>query len=60
MTARIWIGRGGALMAGFGFLLIRGLLTGLVGGVWGQTTPHFPLYLAEAGHAGEINVGYAE
>ena len=48
VTARIWIGRGGALMAVFGFLLIRGLLTGLVGGVWGQTTPHFPLYIAEA------------
>ena len=48
VCARIWIGRGGALMAVFGFLLIRGLLTGLVGGVWGQTTPHFPLYIAEA------------
>ena len=48
VTARIWIGRGGALMAVFGFLLIRGLLTGLVDGVWGQTTPHFPLYLVEA------------
>ena len=48
VCARIWIGRGGALMAVFGFLLIRGLLTGLVGGVWGQTTPHFPLYIVEA------------
>jgi hypothetical protein len=48
VTARIWIGRGGALMAVFGFILIRGLLTVLVGGVWGQTTPHFPLYLVEA------------
>ena len=48
VTARIWIGRGGALMAVFGFLLIRGLLTVLVGGVWDQTTPHFPLYLVEA------------
>ena len=48
VTARIWIGRGGALMALFGFLVIRGLLTGLVGGVWGQTTPHFPLYAVEA------------
>ena len=35
-------------MALFGFLVIRGLLTGLVGGVWGQTTPHFPLYAVEA------------
>jgi hypothetical protein len=48
VTARIWIGRGGALMALFGFLLIRGLLTVLVGGVWGQTVPHFPLYAVEA------------
>jgi len=48
VTARIWIGRGGALMAVLGFLIIRGLLTGLVGGVWGQTTPHFPLYIVEA------------
>jgi len=48
VTARIWIGRGGALMAVFGFVVIRGLLTGLVGGVWGQTTPHFPLYIVEA------------
>ncbi len=48
VTARIWIGRGGALMAVFGFILIRGLLTVLVGGVWEQTTPHFPLYLVEA------------
>ena len=48
VTARIWIGRGGALMAVFGYLLIRGLLTVLVGGVWGQTTPHFPLYIVEA------------
>src|SRR5215208_3495100 len=48
VTARIWIGRGGALMAVFGFILIRGLLTVLVGGVWGQTVPHFPLYAVEA------------
>jgi hypothetical protein len=48
VTARIWIGRGGALMAVLGFILIRGLLTVLVGGVWGQTTPHFPLFLVEA------------
>jgi len=48
VTARMWIGRGGALMALFGFLAIRGLLTVLVGGIWGQTTPHFPLYAAEA------------
>ena len=48
VAARIWIGRGGALMTLFGFLVIRGLLTALVGGVFGQTTPHFPLYAVEA------------
>ena len=48
VTARIWIGRGGALLTLGGYLIVRGLLTGLVGGVWGQTTPHFPLYAAEA------------
>ena len=29
-------------------MLIRGLLAVMVGGVWGQTTPHFPLYIVEA------------
>src|SRR5215217_2623044 len=48
VTARVWIGRGGALMTLAGFLLIRGLLTGLVSGVWGQSVPHFPLYAVEA------------
>jgi hypothetical protein len=47
-TARIYIGRGGALLAVLGFLLIRGLLALMVGVVWGQTTPHFPLYVVEA------------
>jgi hypothetical protein len=48
VTARIYLGRGGALMAVLGFLIIRGLVALMVGVVWGQTTPHFPLYLAEA------------
>ena len=30
-----------------GYVLIRGFLTIMVGGVWGQTTPHF-LYIVEA------------
>jgi hypothetical protein len=42
------LGRGGALLAVLGFVLIRGLIAIMVGGVWGQTTPHFPLYLMEA------------
>jgi hypothetical protein len=48
VTARIYLGRGGALLAVLGFVLIRGLIAIVVGGVWGQTPPHFPLYLVEA------------
>ncbi len=48
VAARIWIGRGGALLTLGGYLIVRGLLTVLVGGLWGQTTPHFPLYAVEA------------
>ncbi|MGH2715534.1 MAG: hypothetical protein ACRDM7_16920, partial [Thermoleophilaceae bacterium] len=48
VTARIYLGRGGALQAVAGFVMIRGFLAIMVGGVWEQTTPHFPLYLVEA------------
>jgi hypothetical protein len=48
VTARIYLGRGGALQAVAGFVAIRGFLAIMVGGVWDQTLPHFPLYLAEA------------
>jgi hypothetical protein len=48
VTARIYLGRGGALLAVLGFVLIRGFVALMVGGVWDQTTPHFPLYLVEA------------
>jgi hypothetical protein len=48
VTARIYLGRGGALLAVAGFVAIRGFLAIMVGGVWDQTTPHFPLYLVEA------------
>jgi hypothetical protein len=48
VTARIYLGRGGALQAVAGFIAIRGLLAIMVGGVWDQTLPHFPLYLVEA------------
>jgi hypothetical protein len=47
-TARVYLGRGGALLAVLGFLVIRGLVTVMVGVVWGQTLPHFPLYVVEA------------
>jgi hypothetical protein len=48
VTTRLYLGRGGALLAVFGYVLIRGFLTIMVGGVWGQTTPHFPPYIVEA------------
>src|ERR671911_343935 len=48
VTTRLYLGRGGALLAVFGYVLIRGFLTVMVGGVWGQTPPHFPLYIVEA------------
>ena len=48
VAARVYLGRGGALLAVLGFVLIRGLISVMVGGVWGQTMPHFPLYVVEA------------
>ena len=48
VASRLYIGRGGALIAVLGYVLIRGFLAIMVGGVWGQTLPHFPLYLVEA------------
>ena len=48
VAARVWIGRGGALGALGLFLLIRGTISLLVGPILGETTPHFPLYVAEA------------
>ena len=48
VAARLYLGRGGALLAVLGFVLIRGLIALMVGPVWGQTTPHFPLYIVEA------------
>jgi hypothetical protein len=47
-TARIWIGRGGALAAVLMYTVVRGLVSVFVGPVIGQTTPLLPLYLAEA------------
>jgi hypothetical protein len=49
VAARIWAGRGGALVAAGLFVAVRGLVTVLVGPVFGETLPHFPLYLVEAG-----------
>jgi hypothetical protein len=46
--ARIYTGRGGALVAVGYFFAIRGLVSILVGPVAGEATPHFPLWIAEA------------
>ncbi len=48
VLARIYAGPGAALGAAGFFILLRGGLALLVGPVLGQTTPHFPLYVAEA------------
>ena len=48
VSARLWGGRGGALAAVAFFVAVRGFVSLMVGGVWDETTPHFPLYLAEA------------
>ena len=48
VTARMWGGRGAALGAVAFFLLVRGILSVFVGPVFGETTPHMPLYIGEA------------
>src|SRR3954454_2132095 len=48
VAARIRLGRGGAIYGALFFIGLRGILALLVGGALGQTTPHFPLYIAEA------------
>ena len=47
VTARIWAGRWGALVAVAFFLVVRGLVAIFVGPVMGETTPHFPIYIVE-------------
>ncbi|MDT7570926.1 MAG: hypothetical protein QOE05_1100 [Actinomycetota bacterium] len=48
ITARVRLGRGGALFAFLSFLVIRGTITLIVAVPLGRTVPHFPLYAAEA------------
>src|SRR5215203_1208256 len=48
VTARIRFGPGGAIAAMLAFWAIRGLLALLIGPVFGETVPTFPLYLVEA------------
>jgi hypothetical protein len=49
VAARLWAGPGGALGAVALFLAVRGGVSVLVGPVFGETTPHFPVYVVEAG-----------
>ena len=48
VAARIWIGAGAALGATIFFLVVRGLVSLIVGPVFGETTPALPLYLGAA------------
>lgn len=48
VTARVIAGRGAALGAAAFFIVVRGALTVIVGPVFGETTPHFPLFVVEA------------
>ncbi|HXD57839.1 MAG TPA: hypothetical protein VN606_07970 [Thermoleophilaceae bacterium] len=48
VAARVKIGRLGALQAVAFYLVVRALLTLIVGSVFGLSTLHFPLYIAEA------------
>src|SRR4051794_16587549 len=49
VAARVRLGRGGAIAAALFFIGLRGLLSLLIGPIFGETTPHFPLYIVEAG-----------
>src|SRR3954453_19494383 len=47
VTARIWGGRGAALIAVAFFVVIRGLVSIYVHPIMGEILPHFPLYIVE-------------
>ena len=48
VTARIRFGPGGAVAGVAMYIAIRGLLTLLIGPLFGEITPHFPPYVVEA------------
>ncbi len=48
VSARTFLGRGGALAVVAFYLVVRGALTLIVGPVFGESVIHFPLYIAEA------------
>jgi hypothetical protein len=47
-AARVRNGRGAALQAAVFFLVVRGVWALVIGGAFGLTTPHMPLYAVEA------------
>lgn len=47
VTARIWGGKGAALIAVGFFVVIRTIVSLYVHSIMGQTLPHFPLYIVE-------------
>ena len=47
-AARIRNGRGAAVFAALFFLAVRGIWALVIGGAFGLTTPHMPLYVVEA------------
>jgi hypothetical protein len=48
VAGRVWIGPGGAIAAAVFFLVVRGGVSLIVGGVFGEGYPSLPLYLPEA------------
>ncbi|MDQ1633970.1 MAG: hypothetical protein QOJ32_779 [Frankiaceae bacterium] len=48
VLARLRVGAGAAIGAVLVFYLVRGGLTLIVGGLFGNTMPHFPLYMVSA------------
>ena len=46
-ATRMWLGRGAAIGAVAFFLLVRGIVSVIVGPVLGETTPHFALFIVE-------------
>src|SRR6476646_8955569 len=48
VAARLFIGRGGALATAAFFVVIRGVVALVVGPLFGESTPTFPLYLGSA------------
>jgi hypothetical protein len=48
VAARLFIGRGGALASAVFFVVIRSVIALIVGPIFGESTPTFPLYVGSA------------